>query len=72
MTIHMSNWQQRKARKMSPKDTMLTDFLKATTPSEKRAVITAFAPHYFIFGDTLDPRNPYEQENQDESVSISI
>jgi hypothetical protein len=65
MTIHMSNWQQRKARKMSPQDTMLTDFLRATTPHEKRQVIKNFAPHYFIFGDKLDPRNPYEERSDE-------
>jgi len=72
MTTHLSNWGKRKARKMSPQDTMLTDFLKATTPSEKRQVIKNFAPHYFVFGETLDPRNPYEKENDHEPVSISI
>ena len=62
MTTQLSNWAKRKARKMSPQDTMLADFLRATTPSEKREVIKNFAPHYFIFGDTLDPRNPYENQ----------
>ena len=66
MIINKSNWAQRKARKMSPRDTMLTDFLRATTPHEKRAVITAFAPHYFIFGESLDPRNPYEEMNHEQ------
>ena len=60
MTTNLSNWGKRKARRQSPRDTMLTDFLRATTPSEKREVIKNFAPHYFIFGESLDPRNPYE------------
>lgn len=63
-------WEVRKARRReqvcSPKELMLRDLLMATTPQEKRRVIETFAPHYFIFGTTLDPRNPYEQENQDE------
>ena len=45
-------------------DTMLTQFLRAETPAQKRAVIKSFAPHYFIFGTKLDP-NP-TKENDDE------
>jgi hypothetical protein len=58
------DWEKRKARKSSPRDTMLHDFLKAKTPSEKRQVIKNFAPHYFIFGNTLDPRPLKENENE--------
>ena len=64
MTTHLSNWGKRKARKMSPRDTMLTDFLRATTPHEKREVIKTFNPHYFAFGETLNPR----KETQDEQL----
>lgn len=60
-----TRWQERQLRKASPRDRMLHDFLRAKTPSEKRQVITNFAPHYFIFGTTLDPRNPYERENHE-------
>ena len=62
MIINKSNWAQRKARKMSPRDTMLTDFLRATTPHEKREVIKTFNPHYFAFGETLNPRKEVEHE----------
>ena len=61
-------WAKRKARRMSPKDTMLADFLRATTPHEKREVIKNFAPHYFVFGEKLDPKNPYEKENDHEEL----
>ena len=60
------NWARRKARRASPQDMMLADFLRATTPQAKRQVIKNFAPHYFIFGESLDPRNPYEKENDNE------
>ena len=66
-TIQVGEWAKRKARKMSPQDTMLTDFLRATTPSEKRQVIKNFAPHYFVFGEKLDPRNPYELNEGEQS-----
>lgn len=56
----MSDWTKRKLRKASPQDMMLADFLRARTPHEKRQVIKNFAPHYFVFGEKLDPRNPYE------------
>lgn len=49
-------------RKEAPHQSMLADFLRAKTPAEKRKVIQNFAPYYFIFGNTLNPRNPYEGE----------
>jgi hypothetical protein len=65
-------WEVRKARRReqvaSPKELMLRDLLKATTPQEKRKVIESFSPYHFAFGYELDPRNPYEQENQDERL----
>lgn len=64
------SWEVRKRRRIeqvcSPKELMLRDLLKATTPQEKRKVIESFNPYHFAFGTTLDPRNPYE-ENEDES-----
>ena len=56
-------WQERKP---TVGDNMLMQFLRATTPKEKRDVIKSFAPHYFIFGETLDPRNPYDTDNTTE------
>lgn len=47
---------------------MLANFLSATTPHEKRKVIKDFTPYYFVFGDKLDPRNPYEKEIENETV----
>lgn len=63
--IYSTRYQERKAKRTSPQDTMLADFLKANSPSEKRQVIKNFAPHYFIFGDKLDPRNPYEERSDE-------
>lgn len=63
--VLITDYARRKAKRINPRETMLRDFLEAKTPQEKRAVITNFAPHYFIFGNTLDPRNPYEGENHE-------
>ena len=60
-----SRWKDRQLRKASPRETMLRDFLQAKTPQEKRAVITAFAPHYFVFGTQLNPTNPYKESNHE-------
>jgi hypothetical protein len=59
---------QRRLRKTTPRDTMLADFLRATTPNEKRQVIKNFAPHYFVFGEKLDPRNPYERNEYESEL----
>lgn len=80
-TAHQPKWKSsiyrteettvKKGRRKSVEDqarhNMLRDFLVATTPEEKRKVIESFAPHYFVFGNKLDPRNPYE-ENEDEQL----
>jgi hypothetical protein len=50
---------------------MLANFLRAKTPHEKRQVILSFNPYYFQFGDKLDPRNPYER-NEDEQLQTSL
>lgn len=56
----------RKTKKvLSPQETMLRDFLNAKTPQAKREIIATFAPHYFIFGERLDPRNPYEERGDE-------
>jgi hypothetical protein len=51
-----------KRREEQRRTQMLSDFLNAKTAREKRAVITSFAPYYFIFGTTLSPKSPYETE----------
>ena len=61
--------KNRKAKSQAKRDeemrrNMLGNFLRAKTAEEKRAVIESFAPHYFVFGNTLNPNNPYE-ENDD-------
>ena len=61
-----SRWKDRQLRKASPRDRMLRDFLNAPTPEEKRRVIASFAPHYFVFGNTLNPNNPYEESNNEQ------
>jgi hypothetical protein len=63
-----TRWQERQLRKASPKDRMLHDFLNAQTPTEKRAVIEAFAPHYFVFGTQLNPNNPYKENDDGQLV----
>lgn len=51
-----------KKRKTTPQQNMLRDFLLAKTAEEKRDVIKTFAPYYFVFGTTLNPKSPYEEE----------
>lgn len=47
---------------------MLSTFLSAKTPQEKREVIKSFNPYYFTFGETL---NPYK-EIEDEQLQTSL
>ena len=51
-------WSQRKSKAIREQESMrmLTEFLNAHTPQQKRAVISSFNPHYFVFGETLNPR----------------
>jgi hypothetical protein len=58
----MTKWEERQAKKL--RDRMLTDFLRAKTAEEKRAVIEAFAPHYFVFGTDLKT-NKVRNEEED-------
>lgn len=59
-------WAQRKNKSVREQQSMrmLTEFLQAQTPHEKREVIKSFNPLYFVFGETLDPRKEelYEQQ----------
>lgn len=53
-----TDWELRQAKKHEKKqaDMMLTNFLRAKTAEEKRAVIESFAPYYFVFGTDLKPK----------------
>lgn len=65
----IGDWARRKAKKSSPQDRMLTDFLRAKTPQEKREVIKNFAPYYFVFGNKLEPNNVrYEGEEDGDTL----
>ena len=59
-------WAQRKTNKIRQQNSMrmLTEFLNAHTPQEKREVIKGFNPLYFVFGETLNPRKEVEHEQQ--------
>ena len=67
----MSEWAQRKRKSVREQQSMrmLTEFLKAKTPNEKREVIKSFNPYYFVFGDTLDP-NPTKENHDDLQISL--
>lgn len=56
-------WAQRKTNKIRQQQSMrmLTEFLNAHTPHQKREVIKSFNPLYFVFGETLNPR-PQKEE----------
>lgn len=51
-------WSKRKTKSIRENESMrmLTEFLNAHTPQQKRAVISSFNPYYFVFGETLNPR----------------
>jgi hypothetical protein len=57
-------WAQRKTNKIRQQNSMrmLTEFLNAHSPQQKREVIKTFNPLYFVFGETLDPRKEVEHE----------
>lgn len=65
--------KNRKAKSQAKRDeemrrNMLGNFLRAKTAEEKRAVIESFAPHYFVFGTTLDPKPKYPTEENDHAI----
>ena len=66
-----TRWQERQLRKASPRDRMLYDMVQAPTPQAKRDIIKTFNPYFFMFGESLDPRNPYE-ENANEELRICL
>jgi recombinational DNA repair protein RecR len=57
-------WAQRKTNKIRQQQSMrmLTEFLNAHSPQQKREVIKTFNPLYFVFGETLDPRKEVNHE----------
>jgi hypothetical protein len=57
-------WAQRKINKIRQQQSMrmLTEFLNAHTPQQKREVIKSFNPLYFVFGETLNPRKEENHE----------
>lgn len=59
----LDNTKRGRKRADEIKRRMLTDFLNAKTPHDKREVIKSFNPYYFQFGNKLDPRNPYERND---------
>lgn len=57
-------WSKRKSKSVREQQStrMLTEFLNAHTPYQKREVIKSFNPLYFVFGETLNPRKEVEHE----------
>ena len=64
--IRVGEWSRRKTKSVREQQSvrMLTEFMKAQTPHEKREVIRSFNPLYFVFGETLNPRKEVENEQQ--------
>lgn len=53
---------KRRIRRMNQ---MMFALSKAITASQKREIIELVNPNYYLFGNKLDPRNPYEvNENE--------
>lgn len=69
-TVKSGEWatlkRNHRKKKPDPRDTMLADFLRAKTPHEKREVIRTFTPHYFVFGETLNPNDPYKENDHEQ------
>ena len=62
--IRVGEWSRRKTKSVREQQSvrMLTEFMQAQTPHEKREVIRSFNPLYFVFGETLNPRKEVEHE----------
>jgi hypothetical protein len=56
-------WAQRKTNKIRQQQSMrmLTEFLNAHTPHQKREVIKSFNPLYFVFGYELGGKRESEE-----------
>ena len=48
-------------------ESMLGQLKICTDPKQKLELIKSHNPTHYFFGFKLDPRNPYEKENEDES-----
>jgi hypothetical protein len=64
--VRHGEWSRRKNKSVREQQStrMLTEFLNAHTPQQKREVIRSFNPLYFVFGETLNPRKEVEHEQQ--------
>jgi ribosomal protein L32 len=65
-----SNTRRIKKLLQTQAESMLGQMKVCTTPKAKRELIKSHNPNHYIFGIRLDPRNPYE-ENEDEHRTIS-
>jgi hypothetical protein len=65
--IRVGEWSRRKTKSVRERESMrmLTEFLNAHTPLQKREVIKSFNPLYFVFGETLNPRKEVEHETNE-------
>ena len=65
--IRVGEWSRRKTKSVREQEStrMLTEFLRAQTAQEKRAVISSFNPLYFVLGETLNPRKEVEHETNE-------
>ena len=65
--IRVGEWSKRKTKSVREQQSlrMLTEFMQAQTAHEKREVIRSFNPLYFVFGETLNPRQEVEHETNE-------
>jgi hypothetical protein len=61
--IRVGEWSRRKNNKVREQQSlrMLTEFMQAQTPHEKREVIKSFNPLYFVFGYELGGKRESEE-----------
>lgn len=52
-------------RMKAEKESMLGQIVVCSGMREKRALVKKFNPHFYIFGTSLDPRNPYEEKENE-------
>lgn len=49
-------------RMKAEKESMLGQIVVCSGIKAKRALIKKFNPHFYIFGTSLDPKNPYDNQ----------